>query len=482
MCRTAFLALLLCLVPAQARRRSVPTPSATLPTQWSLPPVEGGSLSEWWKQFADADLTWLIERSLAANKDVALAQARLVESRASAKSAKAALLPTATPGLSYTDSQRSNNSPAIPRLTGAAPGASGSGADLIPRRYSVYQLSFDSSYEFDLFGGQRKSLNAARADSAAQQEDLRDTLISLVAEVAKNFLDLREAQARLALAEDTLGSYRQSLDLTRQRIAAGLQTGADELRLQAQLASAQSSLPGLEAKQEQAIYALAQLSGESNAVLRQRLETPRGLPALPDNIPAGIPSDLLRRRPDIRKASAQLDAATARFDSARTDWFPKIKLTSSFGGQSGELTNLLAGGSILTSLAPQISWGALNWVKTKASIEQQRARQQQQLSTLDKTILSAFRDVETSLSTLAREKERQAHLARSLRSQEQQSDVARSLYQAGLSNYLPVLEAERNQINALDQELQSRATVRRALVSLYKALGGGWESLPMANP
>jgi outer membrane protein, multidrug efflux system len=198
------------------------------------------------------------------------------------------------------------------------------------------------------------------------------------------------------------------------------------------------------------------------------------LPALPAQIPGGLPADLLKRRPDIRKASAQLEAATARRQSAQSDWFPKLKLTASNGGQSGELTNLLSGSSIISNFAPKLSWGALNYKQTRANIRQKEAREAQQLAALEKNIAMAFRDVETALVNYSHEAERQRSLAALTQAQQEVEYLQQQRYKAGLDPLLPSLEAERNVLSAQESELQSHAKRCRQLATLYKALGGGW--------
>jgi NodT family efflux transporter outer membrane factor (OMF) lipoprotein len=463
--------LLLCTLAAQARSKPAPKPNITLPDSYSKPLHPGGDLAFWWVGFEDASLTGLIQMAEKKNFDLTLAQTRLLEARATTRQAQSALLPSPSTSLSFTNSQRSNNSPAIPRID-APQGAAG--PDLIPRRYSLFDTTIDVSYELDFYGANRKSRNATRADELAQQEDWNDTKVSLTAELARNYFNLREAQARRAVTRQNISSFEQSLQLTTLRRQAGLATQQDEVRLRSQIESSRASLPQLEARIEESLQALALLCATSANTLAEQLGDADTLPKEPRQIPGALPSDLLKRRPDIRKAFAQLDAATLRRQSAESDWFPKLKLTASTGGQSGDLTNLLSANSIISSLSPKLSWGALNYKQTRASIDQKSAKESQQLATIEKTLATAFKEVETALSAYHREKERLTHLQQSTAAQEQLAQIAATRYQSGLDTILPVLEAERSVISARDLELQSQANIRRNLITLFKALGGGW--------
>lgn len=468
-----YFVLIFAALTLAAKTKPAPKPRVIVPENFSRPLDSTVGLNRWWQQFEDKYLETLIERAHANNRDLALSQSRLLEARSTTQSTRAGLFPSASTSLGFTNSQRSNNSPAIPRFD-TPPGATGSGADLIPRRYSLFDTAFDVSYEFDFYGANRKSYAATKSDQQAQQEDLNDTRISLTAELARDYFDLREAQARLDLARRNLANYEQSLELIRLRRRAGLSNELDEIRLQAQIASALASLPNLEGRIEQSIAAIGLITGDSSEKLNGELGNLVPLPSVPKQIPGGLPAELLQRRPDVRKAYAQLDAAASRRQSAQTDWFPKLKLTTSTGGQSGDFTNLLSTGSIISTFAPKLSWGAFNFKQTRANIAQKQAREDQQLATLEKAILTAFKDVETALSNYYREQDRLTHLQAATAAQLQLAQVNRMRHDAGLDTLIPVLEAERSEINALDAELQSQANIRRNLVTLFKALGGGW--------
>jgi NodT family efflux transporter outer membrane factor (OMF) lipoprotein len=459
-----------------AKTKPAPRPRVDLPAQYSRPLGDAVPLTNWWQSFEDPYLSQLVARAIERSPDLAVAQARLLEARANTQSSKAGLWPSASASLAYTNSQRSNNSPAIPRFE-TPPGA-GPSADLIPRRYALFDASFDVSYEFDWYGANRKNLSAQRLDQQAEEESLRDTRVSLLAELARSYFDLREAENRLMLGQQQVASFRQSLEILELRRRNGLANPMEEARLKAQMESTQAGIPTMQARIEECLLAIGALTGASSGTLLAELGVkvgePQRLPQLPAQIPGGLPADLLKRRPDIRRAYAQLEAATARRQSAYSDWFPKLKLTASNGGQSGELTNLLSGSSIISNFAPKLSWGALNYRQTQAKIRQREANEAQQLAAVEKSVALAFRDVETALTNYTREGERQSSLSRALQAQQELEELQQQRYRAGLENLLPSLEAERSVLSAREAELQSQANRCRQLLSLYKALGGGW--------
>lgn len=459
-----------------AASKPEPLPTVTIPTSFAGQDAEPYSMpSEWWIQFGDANLSALIQDAILNNRDVALARARLLESRASLRSAKQEILPRVNLGIGFTDSTRSNNSPAIPQLS-EADRPEGL-PDLIPRRYGVFEAGFDASYELDLFGAQRAGVKAAHFDEVAQHEELRDTLISVTAELARHYWTMREAQVRLRLARRTEQSYLDSIHLSEIRKQAGLSDESDCLRFRRQLATARAATAQLIGTKEQSVYAIAALTGKARSELMHLDQNEVELPTLSQRLPAGLPSELLQRRPDIRQAAALLRSATARRRSAEKDWFPRFKLTSSTGGQSGELTNLLSAGSFFSNFAPKVTWGILQFQQTRANISRQTAREKQQLAILDATMLSALRDVDTALSSILRERQKLSTLEEALAMGRNETTLARERYTAGLTNYLHVLEAERGEIVTSEEIAESRATLAKAIISLHKALGGGWQTV-----
>lgn len=472
-----------------AKSQPGPAPSLALPSSFTgQPPLAAPVPAEWWLQFSDPILTNLVHLAFAHNRDLSLGRARLLESRAGVRLSEQELFPRFSSSFGFTDSTRSNNSPAIPRIDTAnpPPGFAGGLGDLIPRRYGLFESGFDASYEFDLFGLQRSNLQAARLDRDAQAESLRDTFVSLTAEIVRAYTNLREAQSRLQFSQQTIASLKTSVALLSHRIDAGLASEADHLSLQAQLAAASAAASPLSATVDQSLFALSALTGQPRDQLLVLAQQPQSLPPAPHQVAPGLPSELLLRRPDIRRATAQLQAATARRVSAEKEWFPRIRLTSTLGTQSGELTNLLSSGSLLANLGPRFTWGALQFRQTRATIDRQKAIEQQQLAALESTVLNALRDVDTALSQITRQREHLQHLEQSLTLEQRRVALAESRFTAGLTNYLPVLDAQRQAITTADQITQSRAALLRAFIALHKALGGGWPGAttnpPLPNP
>lgn len=467
-----------------AMRTGPRTPVVPVPAGWasqeareSALPADEVQLAEWWKQFHDPLLSSLIERAIRSNQSLRIAQSRVLEARASTGSVQAGRLPSITPAIAFTESQRSNNSPAIPKIDPSqVPGLPGNIGELIPRRYGLYQAGFDASFEADLFGGLRKSASAARAEEEAQQEGLRDTLVSVTAEVARNYFQLRQYQEQMKSAIQNEQAQVDTRDITKARFDAGLAISLDVARAEAQLASVQANLPALRSSERQAMYALAVLLGKEAGALVEELSS-SGLMAAPAPlVPIGLPSDFLRRRPDIRQAERLVAAEAARVGAAVSDWFPKLRFTGNLGGQSGDISNVLAGASIFWTAMPQVSWGALNYKQTKSNIRIHEAREQQQLATYEQTVLTAIQEVESALAAYSREQERMQKLAAAVLENQKSVDLARSLYVRGLKDFLTMLDAQRSLYSAQDQFIQSEASMRLNLIALYKALGGGWQT------
>lgn len=428
------------------------------------------SLAEWWKNFNDPELQSLIQRAIESNLDVRIAQAKLRESRATLNNTRYSKeIPTVNVEGTYTRSKTSQSNPSIPKL--------GSNTTLIPSTYGVYQTYFDASYEIDIFGGVRNQVKAARADAEAQAEDLRNTLVSTLAEVAKDYIQLREYQEELKVAHENEASELDTLKITKVRNKAGLVSDQDVANAAANVASTQSQIPTLEREINQEIHAIAVLLGETPGELVTELskDSDRGLPAAPTELPVDMPSDLLRRRPDIREAERNVAAAAARVGVQKSKLFPSISLSAQYGGQSGSVGTLVNAAARYYSVGPTIEWGILNYPATKANIRTYQAKKDEQVLTYQKTVLTAFQDVEDALTAYTKERSRQKTLDEEVTQYKKAADLAILKYTRGLSTFLDVLDAQRSLYNAQDSLVQSRATVQTDLIALYKALGGGWE-------
>jgi len=474
---TFFLLFSLTIPAAEANDDQKPALAARpAPVRYAEAPLAGvaqdmSSLAEWWRNFQDPALQSLIERAITSNLDVRLARAKLRESRATLRNARfTKQIPTVNIDGSYTRSKTSSDNPQIPKLS-----SDGGQSTLIPTTYGVYQSYFDASYELDLFGNVRNQVKAARADAAASEEDLRNTLVSTLAEVARDYIQLREYQEQLRVAEQNETSQQDTLTITQVRKKAGLVSDLDVANAAASLASTRSSIPTLQAKISQEIHAISVLLGQNPADLNAELSNGTGLPTAPSDIPVGLPSELLRRRPDIREAERNVEAAAQRVKVQTSKLFPTISLTAEYGGQSGSIGNLVNAAARFYSFGPSIQWGLLNYPTVKSNIRIYQAKRDEQFLTYQKTVLTAFQDVEDALVTYRSEQTRQKVLETEVEQYRSAASLALTKYTRGLTNFLDVLEAQRSLYAAEDALVQSRATLETNLISLYKALGGGWE-------
>ena len=374
------------------------TTSANPATQPSAVTDRAQPLVEWWTTFRDPELESLVQRTMADNLNLHRSASRILQSRAELRVAGADLYPRMRGTAGYDRSRGSKNvafplsafggssssSSAGPhRLSPQqASGGGGGGASATPLggpmsplgegglpgvTTDIYQIGFDASWEIDVFGGTRRSVEAAAADYAAAVEDRRDALVSLVAEVARDYLQLRGFQQRLAIAHDNLASQRDSLELTRSRFSAGFVTQLDVARAQTQVAQTQATIPALESQVRLAIHALSTLLAQDPDALSGELMATGPLPAAPPTVPIGLPSELLRRRPDIRRAERQLAAANARVGVATADLYPKFSITGQLGLDSTKVKRLFEGSSAYFLLSPGVSWNLFEAGRIRAT-------------------------------------------------------------------------------------------------------------------
>jgi multidrug efflux system outer membrane protein len=449
---------------------------ANAPATWSLPVPEGltdkaSAPSSWWATFNDAELDSLIERAIQSNLDLRIAEARVRQARAVRGGSLADLMPTVNATAAADRARQSQNQP----FFGALPLPAN-----FPFEYSVYQVGFDASWELDLFGGKRRALEAANADWESAIEARNDTLVSFLAETGRNYVELRGTQQRLQIAEGDVALQREALELTRLRLQGGVATELDVTRAAALLAGMQAAIPPLETSLRSAMYGLAVLTGQPPDVLVNELSPPSALPPVPPRVPIGLPAELLRRRPDVRRAERQLAAETARIGVAKADWFPKLSLTGDVGAESVSVNNLFAPGSRFWSLGPSLQWKALDFGRVRAEVDAQTAVQQEALVTYQKTVLAALQETETAILAYAQEQERRRALADAALQNRHALNLADGLYKNGRVTFLDVLDARRTLYASDDQLALSDLSVSLDLIALYKALGGGWEALPQA--
>jgi len=449
-------------------------PPVPVNTAWNSP-LQGGETNteavdaEWWKSFHDAKLDALIKRAAQSNLTLHIAEARVREARAQRGVVAAAEGPTIGPEGSYSRNRFSDNGfPPLPSTT--------------PLDYDLYRAGFDASWEIDIFGGTRRAVEAANAGIAASEFNRDDVLRSLLGEVARNYIDARAFQRRLLIAQNNIEAQREVVQRTRDRFQAGLSTELDVQQAMALLASTEAQVPTLETGFRDAAYQLDFLLGQTPGKLLAELSKEGDIPIAPPQIPVGLPSDLLLRRPDVRRAESELQAATASIGVAKADLFPRFSLIGVVGLQSISASDWWTAGSRFWSAGPTMTWPVFQSGRIQANIRVQNARQEQALANYDQTVLTAFTDVEKDLTAYAKEQIRRQSLAQSVQANQQALTLANDLYGHGLTDFLRVLISESSLYAAQDALVQSDQTVSLNLVQLYKALGGGWQNETNSTP
>ena len=440
-------------------------PDTPLSTTWNSE-LEGGLIAEemnpqtlagWWTTLNDPALSSLMDRAVSGNLDLKKATSRIREARARRGIAKADLLPT----LDSTGSAKWSHTS---KDTG-----SGKTSDL-------YTANFDAGWELDIFGGVRRSVEAAEADLQASEENLRDVLVSLLAEVALNYIDVRTSQVQISVAEANLEAQSETYQLTQWRNEAGL---SDELAVQQarySLENTRALIPTLRIGLEEAMNRIAVLLGEQPGNVHPELEKREPIPVTPLNIAAGVPADLLRRRPDVRQTERELAAQTARIGVATADLYPRLTLGGSIGLETLSLSTLSSGTSKVSG-GPGISWAVFKGGAIRQNIEVQSALQEQSLIAYEASILTALEEVENALVAYVEVQHRRQSLSEATQAAHKAVELAQHKYQAGLTDFNNVLDAQRSLLSFQEQLAQSEGNVASNLVRLYKALGGGWKSI-----
>jgi len=424
------------------------------------------SVAMWWNNFNDPELNSLIERAVKSNLDLMIAAARVREARAQYRVTSADLWPTVGTSASYERQRQSKNQPII----GAFPLPKS-----LPFENNVYQAGFDASWEIDVFGGTRRATEAARAEVAGAEFGRRDTLVTLLGEVARNYVEARGYQRQLTIARQNIKAQEEALDITQNRFTNGLTSNLDVQQAATLLATTRAEIPTLETSLQTSIHRLGVLLAQPPGALLTELSAIQPIPAAPPEVPVGLPSDLLLRRPDVQRAERELAAATAQIGVAKADLFPKFSLTGAAGFQSVSVSDWFTSGSKFWSLGPTVQWNVFDAGRIRANVKVKNARQEQALASYEKTVLASFEDVENALVAYAKEQVRRRSLEDAVKSSQESLRLANQLYSNGLANFINVLDAERSLYQAQDQLVQSDRTVSTNLISLYKALGGGWE-------
>jgi multidrug efflux system outer membrane protein len=444
-------------------------PDTSLSTTWHSE-LKGGliagemnpqTLATWWSTLNDPELSSLIDLAVSGNLDLKKSKARVREARARRGIAKAGLFPTLDATGSATWTESSNNT----------------GTNRTSETSDLYTASFDAGWEIDIFGGVRRSVEAAEADVGASQEDLRDVLVSLLSEVAVNYIDLRKFQSLLAIAEGNLVSQNETYQLTLWRYQAGL---SDELSVQQaryNVEQTRAQLPTLRTGKEEALNRIAVLLGEQPGNVHSLFDQQLPIPVIPRKLAIGVPADVLRNRPDVRRAERELAAQTARIGVAIADLYPKFTLSGSIGFETLKMSALPTSQTWSLGDGPGITWAIFKGAAIRQNIEAQSALQEQALFKYEAAILTALEDVENALVAYGEEQNRRDSLQEAAQAAQKAVELAKYKYQSGLTDFYNVLEAERSLLTFQELLAQSNGTVASNIVRLYKALGGGWKSM-----
>ncbi|HEY3864381.1 MAG TPA: efflux transporter outer membrane subunit [Verrucomicrobiae bacterium] len=412
-------------------------------------------LAKWWTRFNDPELTKLATAALQTNLDVRLAETLLREARATRGKDAGGLWPSANVGGSALFGNTVN-------------GRNGGGI-------TAYQAGGTALWNLDIFGGVRRQLESDDANIQAAVENIYGARVTLVSEVALDYFQVRSAQEQIAIAENDLESEKHTAEVTRQKGAAGFVSALDEANADAEVATTAATIPPLQTAIDQNIFAISILLDLPPAALLEELSKPGNVPATPPEVPVGLPSDLLRRRPDLRAAEANLHAAAAQIGVAVAQFYPQFSLTGSVNYQNNLARDLFAGPSGIYSGGPAVNWPIFSGGSTVSNVRLQEASRDAAYISYQKTVLAALADVESNLVAFAREWDHRKALSEATLKNRRALDLSRQLYQAGTAEFLTVLDAERSLLASETALAQSREAISVDLVNIYRALGGGWE-------
>ena len=437
-------------------------PSLELPGQWNNSirknTQDEQRLAGWWQVFDDPLLSSLIEEAAADNLDVREALSRVRTARLQKAGRESSLYPSVDGNASAGWSERR--------------GGEGASSDS-----ESYNAGFDAGWEVDIFGGVRRSVQASQRELEAQVEDLHDVVVSLLAEVAINYIDLRTYQRRLVLAESSVALQQETWELLDALFTVGNGDALALAQARYNLENSKARLPGLEIGLEASMNRLAVLTGKPAGDLHYLLNVPGALPEPSLQIAVGVPAEILRQRPDIRRSERELAAQTARIGVAEADLYPRFFLRGSIGLESISLEKLVTSPARLWSLGPSISWPIFDAGAIRSNIKIQGELQQQAYLRYEHTVLTALEEVENALISYVKEQQRLENLRNGAAAAEQAADLAENQYLSGMTGFNNVLDAQRSLLSFEDQMAESRGAVLADLVRIYKSMGGGWQKL-----
>lgn len=446
-------------------------PTLPVPAQFSAPPLDTGNfptpispVAEFWVGFSDPILSALMTETLSANHELRIALARLEQARALSRQSRRNLAPTVRSQAAYQDARLAADE---------APGLPASARDV-----ELISADVTSFWELDLFGRVRRSVEASQAHTQAVAADLHALQISITAELASTYFELRGVQAELGVARRNADNQAETLQLTQARLDAGSGTEFDVARASAQLENSRARIPVLVAAQQVAANRLAVLSGQPPGSLQARLQPVQPIPELPEQVAIGTPSELLRRRPDIQAAERRLASATARIGVTTADLFPRLSLNGVLGSAAANLGDLFTHSAARHQLGAQIDWAFLDLARVRDHIAAADAVAAGQLANYEGTVLLALEETENALLRYQQSRQQSEHLARSLAAAQRAGELARLRFDGGVADFLQVLDSERSLLATESALVSSRTQAATALIAVYRAIAGGWSTAP----
>ena len=420
-------------------------------------------VKDWWNTLEDKQLSGLVTKALLHNLDIKIAIATMDEARAVATGSRLEQLPTVTPEASLKTAHDSKKSH-----------FGGFGKS----DYNTYEAGFDASWELDFWGRVSGQVDADAARLESAEANLNGVYVTVAAEVARNYIELRGGQARLDIAKKNTENQQKTFDIAQKLEAGGRGNGLDLDRAQAQLVSTLATVPTLEASVNASLNRLAVLTGQTPDVLRGELSESKPLPTIPSSIAVGDAGALLKRRPDVRAAERDLAASVADYNVNVADLYPRITVDGNIGFVATAVADLFTGNALSAFIQPGLRWYGLDRERVEARIDATDARTRGQLANFDKTVLGALAEVDTSMVNFSREQQRRTQLAQAAKSSTHAAMLAKMRFDAGLDSFLDVLDSDARMFAAQDQLVASETQAAVDVIALYKALGGGWEVVP----
>lgn len=445
--------------PAQFARAADPAVAAT----------QALDVASWWKAMGDPALDQLEEQALAANPSVAVAEARLRQARATVRSKRADAAPSASASALAIHA----NVPGFD-LGSSSSDSSTSDSSSDSQSLNLYNLGFDASWEVDLWGGKRRGVEAARAQLDAAQANVADAQVTLTAEVAQAYVNLRERQQRIALVEQDAAAQRQTLELTRQRRAAGTASELDLEQQRDKLEQSEAARLPLVAERDAYLNALAVLTGQAPGALDAVLGSPAAVPLPPASVPVSDPASLIRRRPDVRAAERQYAAATAQIGVAEAARFPSLSFMGLIGIGGTHVDDVVDPGNLATIALPRLSWNFLDFGRTASQVEKAKGAQDEAAAQYRGAVLNALQDSEDALARYGAGRLTVASAERTLATADRTTALMRQRFAAGTGSRIQLLDAQRQSLSAAQALSQANGAMTADFVALQKALGLGW--------